>query len=146
MLTTTSLPSPSLSSHASASYERRHDVPRPPANFYMYVDASEFQHHSRKSADLETGLLVPGAATDAVPDLAAKQTSRRGIYAAYPGRFWFPRGSATQQPTEKATGAAEPSANARYRPSKLEWRLQAGSWIAMLLLLLLTIYFLMREL
>jgi len=85
---------------------------------------------------VEAGCLVPTDSDAAVPDSTSKKNRRSSIYAA--SRRWFPRGSprssAVHLPLEKG---AEPRA--------LERRLQVGSWCAMVVLLMLTIYFLQRE-
>ncbi|KAJ7177898.1 hypothetical protein C8R46DRAFT_1212634 [Mycena filopes] len=135
---TSSVPSsPSRATFATPA--RRSDT----APFYMHVEEEDSFYSGRKSTssemDLEAGCLVPDNDGD-VPDLTARKTSRRGIYAAY--RRWFSRRGAAgvQLATEK-------DADERYhdRGSKLEQRLQVGSWTAMVVLLLLTIYFLMHE-
>jgi hypothetical protein len=111
----------------------------------MHEDHDSFYHSRKSSIDIEGGCLVPSDSADgAMPDLTSKKTSRRGIYAEY--RRWFkqssPRASAIQLPlAEKSAEYLEP----RYRSSKFERRLQTGSWCAMVVLLVLTIYFLMRE-
>ncbi|KAJ7031585.1 hypothetical protein C8F04DRAFT_1185752 [Mycena alexandri] len=110
------------------------------APFYMHQGEEDAFYSSRKSSsemDMEAGCLVPDG-DDAVPDLTTRKTSRRGIYAAY--RRWFSRRSAGVQLSEKDL---EP--RHRDRGSKFERRLQMGSWTAMVVLLLLTIYFLIHE-
>ncbi|KAJ7757088.1 hypothetical protein B0H16DRAFT_678119 [Mycena metata] len=109
------------------------------APFYMHDGEEDTFYSSRTSSemDMETGCLVPDG-DDAVPDLTTRKTSRRGIYAAY--RRWFSRRSAGVQLTEKDLDARH-----RDRGSRFEWRLQVGSWTAMVVLLLLTIYFLIHE-
>ncbi|KAJ7135476.1 hypothetical protein C8R43DRAFT_1021222 [Mycena crocata] len=122
-------PSPSRASYEPA---RRSDAP-----FYMHEDIDPFYNPRKSSADdMEAGCLVPGDADDCdVPDLTSKKTSRRGMYAAY--RHWFRGGSTVH--------LAEKSVESRRRASLFERRLQTGSWCAMVVLLILTIYFLMRE-
>ncbi|KAJ6511425.1 hypothetical protein C8R47DRAFT_1207764 [Mycena vitilis] len=122
---------------------RRSDSP----SFFMHEAHDSFYHtHSRKnSADLEAACLIPSSPTDdTMQDLTFKHTSRRGIYAEY--RRWFSGGSphapGIQLPlAEKGVAELDP----RYRTSKFERRLVAGSWCAMLVLLVLTVYFLVRE-
>ncbi|KAJ7777891.1 hypothetical protein DFH07DRAFT_568155 [Mycena maculata] len=138
------MPSPIASSSSSplsparASYEptaRRGDA----APFYMHEDSQDSFYSSRKSStDMEAGWLVPSDADAAVPDLTADKTSRRGIYAAY--RRWFARGATVQLGVEKGSDR-EP----RFRTTVFERRLQTGSWCAMVVLILLTVYFLIRE-
>nr|GAT43289.1 predicted protein [Mycena chlorophos] len=157
-----SLPSP-RSSSSSSSPTRSH--------FFMHsensaepdtittkheVDASTDTtdaFYYRSSADLESGrnlkCLVPGSDLDgAVPDMThTHKRNRRGLYAAY--RRWFRRSSANsaaiQLPlTEKDREDLE-THRMGLTSSILERRLQAGSWIAMIILLILTVYFFIRE-
>ncbi|KAJ7701817.1 hypothetical protein B0H17DRAFT_1195034 [Mycena rosella] len=135
-------PTPSGSRAPHAPKGRRSDA----ARFYAHeVDEDEDAFYSsRKSStdlDLETGCLIPPDADAAVPDLASPQTSRRRIYAAY--RRWFScrggGGGASVRLAQEKGG--EPP----YRTSTLERRVMAGSWSAMVVLLVLTVYFLRRE-
>lgn len=106
------------------------------APFFLHEDADAFYNSRTSSADVEAGCLVPTDSDAAVPDLASKKNRRSSIYIA--SRRWFPRASprssAVHLPLEKGA-----------EPRGLERRLQAGSWCAMVVLLMLTIYFLKRE-
>ncbi|KAJ7093947.1 hypothetical protein B0H15DRAFT_929434 [Mycena belliarum] len=110
------------------------------APFFMPEDDAADAFYRKRGADPETGCLVPpdADADAAVPDLTSLQTGGGGgVYAAY--RRWFARGARGVRLPEK--GEEEPPA----RGTPLERRVQAGSWTAMVLLLILTAYFLMRE-
>ncbi|KAJ7767374.1 hypothetical protein B0H14DRAFT_360009 [Mycena olivaceomarginata] len=129
------------------------------APFFMHDTPDSFYHNRKTSADLEAGCLVPCDSLDGpMPDLPSpSKAPRRGLYAAY--RRWFSQRTTPQiqlpvAVAEKggAHANANPGANTdvypdvyRDRASKFERRLQAGSWCAMVVLMLLTIYFLMRE-
>ncbi|KAJ6591169.1 hypothetical protein DFH09DRAFT_1073908 [Mycena vulgaris] len=105
--------------------------------FYMHDEDSFYSSR----ADLEAGCLIPPDADSAVPDLTSTKTNRDGIYAAY--RRWFRRASAVRLPVAEKGERTSDSEDSE--PSSLERRIQAGAWSAMLVLLFLTIYFLMRE-
>jgi len=112
------------------------------APFFMHDDQDSFYSRT-SSADIEAACLVPADSTDgAMPDLTSNKT-RRGIYAEY--RRWFSRNSPHTQTIQLPTVEKGADLEPRYRASKFERRLQTGSWCAMVVLLLLTIYFLMRE-
>ncbi|KAJ6588517.1 hypothetical protein B0H19DRAFT_1248168 [Mycena capillaripes] len=113
------------------SSSRRSDA----APFYMHEDRSDSFRHSRKSSpDIEAGRLPSDSADDTI---MSKKSNLRGV--------WFTRApahaSAMQLPLTEKGADLDP----RYRTSKFEQRLQTGSWCAMVVLLVLTIYFLMRE-
>ncbi|KAJ7481700.1 hypothetical protein FB451DRAFT_1394335 [Mycena latifolia] len=131
--------SPITSASPSSSRDpkgRRSDA----SPFYMHEDEEDAFYSSRKgSADLEAGCLLPPDGDGTVPNLTSTKTGRRGsIYAAY--RRWFSHG-ASRAGVQLAEKGDEP----RNRASTLERRVQVGSWTAMVILLVLTIYFLMRE-
>jgi len=130
--------SPSLPSRAL--YEptvRRSDG----APFYMHSDEEDSFYSSRKSSDdMEAGCLVPSDTDDVALADPNSKTGRRGIYAAY--RHWFRAGSPHNATVQLGEKDAEPRLN---RAAIFERRLQTGSWCAMFVLALLTIYFLIHE-
>ncbi|KAF7366448.1 hypothetical protein MSAN_00901800 [Mycena sanguinolenta] len=108
------------------------------APFFQYDDQDSFYHSRKSSADIEASCLVPSDPTDStmsdLPPSPSKKT-RRNTYPDPHGWFEFRK-------TPLLPIAENPKATAE---RKFERRLAAGSWCAMLALLLLTIYFLMRE-
>ncbi|KAJ7507334.1 hypothetical protein B0H11DRAFT_2219151 [Mycena galericulata] len=127
---TSSPPPPSRASYEPAM--RRSD------SFYMHQDEDSFYTSRKSSTDIEAGCLVPSDDDIAVPDLTANKSRRGSIYAAY--RRWFARGSPHASGTVQLGEKVE-----QRRAWILERRLQTGSWCAMVVLLLLTIYFLIHE-
>ncbi|KAJ7220446.1 hypothetical protein B0H12DRAFT_313356 [Mycena haematopus] len=117
--------------------------------FFMHNDHDSFYHSRKSSLDLEAGCLVPADSIDGTtpnPTSAPSKPKKGSRRSAY--QVWFsqntPHSQAAQLPTvESYKGAAE--FEPRLRSSKFERRLAAGSWCGMLALMVLTIYFLMRE-
>ncbi|KAF8178096.1 hypothetical protein K438DRAFT_1844557 [Mycena galopus ATCC 62051] len=121
------------------------------ASFFMYDSQDSFYHSRKSSADIETGCLVPSDSIDGtMPDLPSpsdpKKTSRRNTYADY--RRWFsrntPHAQAIQLPIAETPKGVVELPPSRIQ-SKFEERVQTGSWCAMFVLALLTVYFLIRE-
>ncbi|KAJ7057145.1 hypothetical protein C8F01DRAFT_1153556 [Mycena amicta] len=136
--------SPSPSPRPSA-YDRHRDGPS--ASFFMHVDR-ELTNNARKNSDIESGGLAPSSschpsATDILDSHADSNACRRGIYMAH-YRRWFPSSSGSVSAVHLPMTEKDLPAHG-YPPSLLERRVQTGSWIAMSILLILSIYFLMRE-
>ncbi|KAJ6618689.1 hypothetical protein B0H10DRAFT_1947325 [Mycena sp. CBHHK59/15] len=128
--------SPSRQSFGHTKSASRHGE----SPFFLHVvheEEDSFYTGRNNNANLEAGCLVPS--DTAIPDLTPKKTNRRNLYVAY--RRWF-AGEAARiaQLTEKEKGTEQ-----RYWVSKLERRVQLGSWCAMVILLGLTILFFFRE-
>ncbi|KAJ6481799.1 hypothetical protein C8R45DRAFT_1100212 [Mycena sanguinolenta] len=123
-------PSPIRSTFEPTPARRADSVP-----FFQYDDQDSFYHSRKSSADIEASCLIPNDSIDStmsdVPSTPSKKT-RRNTYPDPHGWFEF-RKTPLLPIAEHST------------EQKFEKRLAAGSWCAMVALLLLTIYFLMRE-
>ncbi|KAJ7628645.1 hypothetical protein FB45DRAFT_1004185 [Roridomyces roridus] len=135
----------STPSSARSSYESPSPVRRPSGSaitFYLQEDVDSFYANRRSSDDLEAGCLVPtnDPADDggAGPDISST-TPRPGVYAAY--RHWLRAGSPRSPPPEKQRGAEV----VLTRAAVFERRMRTGSLCAMLVLALLTVWFMMHE-